>query len=540
MINLLHIKNIGIIDDLIINLNEGFNVLTGETGAGKTLIIGALKILAGGRFSKEMIRTGETNSFIEMSISLPEFEDNVIISREMNSHGKNMCKINGRLVTVAELKDFMKNIIDIHGQNDNQMMLDLSKQIELLDGYADDEIGILKAEYQEMYEEYLNLKKELNLNYGDDLEKQRKLDLLNYQLTEIEEANLKPNEETELEEKSKIIGASEKIANHLKEAQSEIDNNSIDGLNNAIRALEKIESYNANYSDMVTRLKNCYYEIQETSRDLSCEEVYFDVEEQNKIEARLDLIYSLKRKYGNNIQQILEYQEKIEQEIFTITNLENYILELKDKLEKLENKMLDVSQKMNEIRVKCAIKLSDEITQELKDLEMKNAEFEVKVESLEKGKFTSNGLDKVEFLISTNQGDEKKSLIKIASGGEMSRVMLAIKTVLADVDKTPILVFDEIDTGISGIAANSTGEKMKKIAQNHQVICITHLATIAAKGDYNYYIFKSSENNMTKTQINQLNEEQVIREIARISNGEITETSIQNAREMRKMSQKIA
>lgn len=540
MINLLHIKNIGIIDDLTINLNEGFNVLTGETGAGKTLIIGALKILAGGRFSKEMIRTGENNSFIEMSISLPEFEDNVIISREMNGHGKNMCKINGRLVTVAELKDFMKNIIDIHGQNDNQMMLDLSKQIDLLDGYADDEIGILKAEYQEMYEEYLNLKKELNLNYGDDLEKQRKLDLLNYQLTEIEEANLKPNEETELEEKSKIIGASEKIANHLKEAQSEIDNNSIDGLNNAIRALEKIESYNANYSDMVTRLKNCYYEIQETSRDLSCEEVYFDVEEQNKIEARLDLIYSLKRKYGNNIQQILEYQEKIEQEIFTITNLENYILELKDKLEKLENKMLDVSQKMNEIRVKCAIKLSDEITQELKDLEMKNAEFEVKVESLEKEKFTSNGLDKVEFLISTNQGDEKKSLIKIASGGEMSRVMLAIKTVLADVDKTPILVFDEIDTGISGIAANSTGEKMKKIAQNHQVICITHLATIAAKGDYNYYIFKSSENNMTKTQINQLNEEQVIREIARISNGEITETSIQNAREMRKMSQKIA
>ena len=171
---------------------------------------------------------------------------------------------------------------------------------------------------------------------------------------------------------------------------------------------------------------------------------------------------------------------------------------------------------------------------------MKNAEFEVKVESLEKGKFTSNGLDKVEFLISTNQGDEKKSLIKIASGGEMSRVMLAIKTVLADVDKTPILVFDEIDTGISGIAANSTGEKMKKIAQNHQVICITHLATIAAKGDYNYYIYKSSENNMTKTQINQLNEEQVIREIARISNGEITETSIQNAREMRNMSQKIA
>lgn len=540
MISLLHIKNIGIIDDLSIHLGEGFNVLTGETGAGKTLIIGALKILSGGRFSKEMMRTGAKNSFVELSLDLPNFEDNVIVSREINSSGKNVCKLNGRLVTVNELKEFMKKVIDIHGQNDNQSILDLNQHIDLLDGYADLEIRDIKKEYEILYHEYVTIQKELSLNYGDDMEKQRKLDLLNYQLHEIEEADLQENEEEELEEKSKLILASEKIANNLQEAQNEIDNHSIDGLNNAIRALEKIEQYNNVYAEIVTRLKSSYYEIQEVARDLSVEEVYFDEEEQNKVEQRLDLIQSLKRKYGNSIQQILQYKSEVEKEIFEITNLESYITELKEKALELENKLLVLAKKLNEIRLKYAQELSKEITKELKELEMQNAEFEVAVKSIEQNKFNSNGLNKVEFLISTNRGDEKKSLIKIASGGEMSRVMLAIKTVLADVDQTPILVFDEIDTGISGIAANSTGEKMKKIAKTHQVICITHLATIAAKGDFNYYIYKSNEGNFTKTHVKQLTEEQTIHEIARISNGEITETSLKNAREMRNVSQKIA
>lgn len=540
MITLLHIKNIGIIDDLSIDLQKGFNVLTGETGAGKTLIIGALKILSGGRFSKEMIRSGEKNSFVEMSISLPNYEDHVIVSREINSSGKNVCKIDGRLVTVNELKDFMKNVIDIHGQNDNQAILDLNKHIELLDGFSGKELFDLKTEYEKLYHQFTNFKKELQLNYGDDLEKQRKLDLLNYQLNEIQEANLQANEDDELEEKRKRIAASEKIANHLQEAQNEIENHSIDSLNNAIRALEKIEQYNSSYSDIVTRLKNSYYEIQEAARDLSNEDISFDTEEQNKIEQRLDLIHSLKRKYGNTIEQILAYQQQIQKEIFDITNLETYVAELKQKLAQLQNEMEILCDKMNQIRQKHAVQLAKEITQQLQELEMQNAEFEVHVELLEDNKFNPNGRNKVEFLISTNTGDEKKSLIKIASGGEMSRVMLAIKTVLADVDKTPVLVFDEIDTGISGIAANSTGEKMKKIAQNHQVICVTHLATIAAKGDFNYYISKNKEGNTTKTHIKQLNEEQTIREIARIANGEITETSLQNAKEMRQFSKKIA
>jgi len=485
-----------------------------------------------------MMRSGKNLSFVEASICLPEFKDNVIVSREIGSSGKNVCKIDGRLVTVNELRDFMKKVIDIHGQNDTQTIFDLSTHIDLLDGYARKDIESLKADYQKLYKKYLSLKKEWNLNYGDDLEKQRKLDLLNYQLKEIEEADLKENEEEELEEKRKRIMASEKIAKNLKEAQCEIDNNLIDGLNCTIRALENIEQYDEMYRDSMSRLKSCYYEMQEVARDLSSEEVSFDEEEQNQVEERLDLINSLKRKYGSDIQQILEYREKVENEIFTIQNLESYILELKDRLDECEKDMMEVCQEMNKIRAEYAVKLSHEITKELADLEMKKAKFEIKVTWIEDNNFNINGLNQVEFLISTNQGEPHKSLIKIASGGEISRVMLAIKTVLADVDKTPVLVFDEIDTGISGVAANRIGEKMKKIAQNQQVICITHLASIAAKGDYNYFVSKEVKNEKTKTKIKLLDEQEVLEEIARISSGTITDISINHAKELRKMSLK--
>lgn len=540
MINTLHIKNIGIIDDITINLNEGFNVLTGETGAGKTLIIDSLQILAGGRFSKEMIRNGEKNSFVEMSIYLPNYgyeEDNVIVSREINIKGKNICKINGRLVTVSELKKFMNKVIDIHGQNDNQSILDISTHIELLDDYSNKELKEYKEEYQNLYVEYLKIKDELAKNYGDDKEKQRKLDLLNYQVKEIEDANLKIGEEEELDNKRKIMMSSEKISFNLADAENQISENTIDSLNSAIKSLEKIEQYNEEYSKIVSRLKDAYYEIQEASLDISnfAEEVNFDSQEQAEIEERLDLINSLKRKYGNDISEILEYKNKINQEIYEIENLEEYILTLKKSLHILEDKMLKIAIKMNAIRCKYAKELSSKINNELKELEMKNAEFVINIEYSKENNFTKNGLDKVEFLISTNIGEEAKSLIKIASGGEMSRIMLAIKNVLADIDKIPVIIFDEIDTGISGVAANVTGDKIKKISRKHQVICVTHLATIAAKGDYNYFICKEVENGKTKTKVKQLNEEEVLEEIARISSGTITEISINHAKELRNM-----
>ena len=538
MINTLHIKNMGIIDDIIVDLNEGFNVLTGETGAGKSLIIGSLQILAGGRFSKEIIRHGEKYAFVEMSLYLPNqgFEDDtVIVSRELNINGKNVCKINGRLVTVCELRKFMSNVIDIHGQNENQSLLNVGTHIELLDEYSINEMQELKDKYKIFYEEYLKIKLELNRNYGDDKEKQRKLDLLNYQVNEIEIANLKIDEEDELESKRKIMMASEKISTSIADAENQISNVAIDSLNSAIKSMEKVEQYNQDFAPIIERLKNAYYEIQEVSYDISSfgEDMYYDEEELNKIEGRLDLINSLKRKYGNNVEEILAYKEKINQEIFEIENLESYITKLKNDLKKNEKEMLEIAKSMNSIRNKYAEILSQKINNELKDLEMKNARFSISVEFSKEGIFNINGLDKVEFVISTNVGEEAKSLIKIASGGEMSRIMLAIKSVLADVDKIPVIIFDEIDTGISGVAANATGEKLKNIAKSHQVICVTHLASIAAKGDYNYFVCKEVENEKTKTKIKQLTEEEILKEIARISSGTVTDISINHAKELR-------
>lgn len=543
MIDTLHIRNIGIIDDVTINLNEGFNVLTGETGAGKTLIIGSLQILCGGRFSKEMIRTGEKNSFVEASINLPGLnleDDMAVVSREINLNGKNTCKINGRLVTVSELRKFMSKVIDIHGQNENQSILDIATHIQLIDEYASKEIYKFKEKYQKLYEKYVQIKGELSRNYGDDREKQRKLDLLNYQLNEIEEANLKDGEEEELEEKRKKMMASEKISNNLKEAENQINNNILDSMNIALKSLEKIEQYSSEYTSVIEHLRNSYYEIQEAGRDIEnfSEDMYYDEKEQSEVEERIDLINSLKRKYGSNILEILNYKEELNSEIFEIENLESYIEDLKKEQKKLEEEMLQISQEMHIIRSKYSEKLSKNINRELTELEMNNANFSVKISFLDNKKFNSNGLDEIEFMISTNIGDEAKSLVKIASGGEMSRIMLAIKDVLANVDKTPIVIFDEIDTGISGVAANATGEKMKQISKSHQVICVTHLASIAAKGDYNYFVGKEVENNKTKTKVRLLNEEEVLKEIARISTGKITDISINHARELRKNSLK--
>ena len=538
MINSLHIKNIGIIDDICIDFNEGFNVLTGETGAGKTLIIDSLQILAGGRFSKEMIRSGEEISFVEASIYFPNDiydDDNIIVSREINVSGKNLCKINGRLVSVSELKEFMKKVIDIHGQNDNQSILDEETHIELLDGFAKKEIEEPKALYSCLYEKYMNIKKELDRNYGDDIERQRKLDLLNYQFSEIEDAELKEVEEDELLEKKKLISSSEKISQALDYAKENLSGTSLDSLTESIRAMEKIEEFSPKYKEVLERLRSSYYELEEASRDVETfsDSVEFNEEELDEIEKRLDIIKSLKRKYGNSIEEILKYKNEVEKQIYEITNLDSYIHDLKKKQAAIIEELYEAAKKLHSVREKYSKDLSNKINKELKELEMKNAKFSVNIIFDEDKMFKSDGLDTVEFMISTNVGEDEKKLTKIASGGEMSRFMLAIKNVLADVDKIPVLIFDEIDTGISGVAAKVTGEKIKKISKHHQVLCVTHLASIAAKGDYNYFISKKVENGKTRTQVELLDEEKTLREIARISSGNITEISIKLAKELR-------
>ena len=538
MITTLHIKNIGIIDDLSIDLNNGLNVLTGETGAGKTLIIDSLGIISGGRFSKEMIRKGETNSFVEICMYEPEnensIEGNIIVSREINSNGRNMCKINGRMVTVNELKNFMSKFIEIHGQNDNQSLLDNKFHLKYLDGFIGEELLKYKQEYKENYTRYIEIKQELKANYGDEKERERKLDLLKYQFNEIEEAELKEKEEEELEEKRKIMLNSEKISNSLNEADEAIGESSIDSINLAIRAMEKIEGIDTKYEAITSNLKNIYYDLQELSRDISNEkeDIYFDEQERNEVEERLDLIYSLKRKYGNNILEILNYKEEIEKEIQHIENLDDYNRKLKKELKQIKEKMTKLAINIHNLRKEYAKVLGININKILEDLEMKNAKIDIHVDYKEE-EFFENGKDEIEFYITTNLGEDEKQLSKIASGGEMSRIMLAIKKVLADTDKMPVLIFDEIDTGISGKAANAVAEKLNSISKNHQVLCISHLPSIAASADYNYFISKKVLNDRTNTNIKLLNEEETIKEIARISSGEINEATIQYATQLR-------
>lgn len=330
--------------------------------------------------------------------------------------------------------------------------------------------------------------------------------------------------------------SSEKVAESLNNVSNNLEGTIIDVINDSIRALEKIEDVNNKYSEKLVELKNIYYEVQEVARDISSmkEDAYFDEEERNEIEERLDEIYSLKRKYGNTIEEIVEYKEKLEAEIDRIENLDEENRKTKEKIEKITLEMKKLCEEITELRKSHSIVLNEKINQELAQLEMKNARFNAKV--IEDKEFSDKGNSHVEFVITTNLGEEEKKLSKIASGGEMSRIMLAIKTVLSDIDEVPVLIFDEIDTGISGKAANSVGNKLKKIAEKHQVIIVTHLATIAAQGDYNYYIYKDIQDNKTNTKVKLMSEDETIREIARIASGEITDISLSHAKELRNKS----
>lgn len=539
MISTLHIKNIGIIDEILIDFSKGLNILTGETGAGKTLIIDALGIVSGGRFSKEMIRKGENHSFVEVSIYLPDnpksIDNNIIISREIFDNGRNTCKINGRLVTVNELKEFMKNIINIHGQNDNQNLLNKENHIKYLDKFLGKEFLNKKLNYTRLYNEYVSINKELKENYGDEKEKQRKLDLLYYQLNEIKNANLKMNEDEELEEQKNLIVNAERISKSLNEADLQINENALNALSIAIKRLERIEDINVKYQKTLSSLKSNYYDLQEIAIDLSHynSDSSFEKSEREEIENRIDEINDLKRKYGNTIGEILNYKQEIEEEINKIENVEEKNKKLKSELDNIEIELEKLGKELHKDREEKGIVLAEKINKELTDLEMPNAKFQISINNVN---FNKDGIDEVEFMITTNKGEDFKSLIKTASGGEMSRIMLAIKTVLSDIDEVPILIFDEIDTGISGKAGSAVGEKLKTISKKHQVIIVTHLASIAAKGNANYYIYKEVEENNTKTRIKNLNEQEVLEEIARIASGIVSEISLQHARELRKAS----
>lgn len=541
MITNLHIKNIGIIDDIIIDFYEGFNVLTGETGAGKTLMLDSLTMLAGERFSKEMIRRGQNVALVEACIFLPNHplaeEGNIIVSREIYRSGRNLCKINGRIVTLIQLKEMMQKVIDIHGQNDNQQLLKPSQHIYFLDNYVGEKMEGLKEEYKELFLKYHHLKLELKKNLGDDKEKERMLDLLQYQQKEILEANLKEGEEEELERENKKLQNIEKIAENINIIHSNLKNQVLEGMEICLKAFTKIQNFDKDYVKQLENFQNVYFEMEELQNEMSdvALNMEYHPEAQTQIQERLELIFSLKRKYGNTISEIIAYGEKIETQMQEIENKEEYVLMLKGEVKKIRQRLYELSEKMHHLRTDAANSLANNINLQLKELDMPQAMFYIKIEYDKENHFTSLGQDVVEFMITTNMGEELKPLAKIASGGEISRIMLAIKVALAEADKTPIMIFDEIDTGISGIAAKAVSEKLEFVSKLHQILCVTHLAVIAARADEHYLIQKQIEDGKASTHIKRLDEEQKLEEIARISSGEISYITLEHAKALRNL-----
>lgn len=534
----LHIKNIGIIDDITINFEDGFNVMTGETGAGKSLIIGSISAVTGNRISKEMLKSGETMAFIEACFF--EGEESIILSREIYSNGRNICKIDGKMVTLAELKKRSETLIDIHGQHDNQLLLNPATHLNLLDSFIGNEITTLIEKYKSELTEYKSIKKELQTNFGDEKDRTRKIDLLQYQINEIEDANLKFGEEEELQSRRILIMNSEKIAKALNNTYYNLNDIVIDNLGIATHELSSIAAYDDKYDSILLTLNEAYYSLKDTaSETLTCmNNVEFDEREQEQIEERLDLIATLKRKYGNDIEAILNYYNEISLELEKLQNSDEIIKKLQNDLNEKEKVLTDLALKIRALREKFSNTICDKVKKEFIDLEMKNAYIEFKFNKLEN--FTESGMDDVEIFISTNLGEEPKPLIKTASGGEISRIMLALKTVLHEYEPAHTMIFDEIDTGISGQAAKKVGEKMKKISLKNQLICITHLPVIASMGDANYFISKNSNNHKTVTSVSKLNNTQVENEIARMLDGDnITDITLEHAKSLIKLGRRV-
>lgn len=562
MLQRLQIQNVAIIDKVEIELGEGLNVLTGETGAGKSIIIDSIKAILGERLSKDLIRAGKDKAVVEAVFvveddRLKEFFDEfgieaeedgtLIISREFTLGGKNNCRINGKMATVSMLKSIGEVLIDIHGQHDNQSLLRTDSHIDLLDSFGDDSIRRLKDEFSEKLAQYREIKNKLKLLSGDPNDRERKIDYLKFQIDEIKKAKLKTKEEEELDKQRIILKNSEKIIAALSCAYetlgigSKTEKSASDNIGEAMSVISEISKFDQRYADLSKRLESLSFELEDIIAEIrsSRDEIDYDQETLDQIEERLDLIFKLKKKYGDSIEKIKEYMENAQKELDEILNNEELVNRLRDELAKVDEELFKLAKDISSKRIAAASLLEEKIGYELNDLEMKNARLKVVIDFDENAdengerRYNQNGLDRVEFLISTNPGEPLKPLAKIASGGEMSRIMLAIKTILANVDKIPTLIFDEIDIGISGKAAQKVGEKMSFISRNHQVISVTHLAQIACMADHNFYIEKSANADSTSTTVRRLNDTEVKTEVARIIGGaNISDITIKHAEEM--------
>lgn len=556
MILEMYMKNCALIEESRLTINSGLNILTGETGAGKSIIIEALGLCLGEKYDRSFLRKGTDKGVCEILVSskssnlkevLDKYDidyddDEIIITRVIYSDGKSVARINGRTVKVSILKEVACTIVDLHSQHQNQVLLNKDTHIRFLDLFGEKDIQKLKANYKESYNEFNKIKKELNdLNENkDDMEIQREIDLIKFQINEIDAANLNPEEYEDLKSQRELCRNSEKIYNNLSlsyEKLYEGNINAVDLIGMASKELSDIASYDKNISEYSENIERIMYELQDISREIRDykENISFNPYEMEGIEQRIDQINNLRRKYGNSIKDIFEYRQKIQNRLDEILSRDEKVAALKAELEKLESVLYDKAKEVSKARKKVAVDLQDVLIEELHSLNMKNVVFEVSFREIP---FNQNGCDDVEFMASFNLGEDIKPIYKVASGGEMSRFMLAFKTILADIDEIDTLVFDEIDTGISGIAAQIVGEKLSKIGKKKQVMCITHLPQIAANGHTHYRIEKNTSNNRTYTNIKELTFDERIDEIARlIAGNNITEKTIEHAHEIIELAQ---
>ena len=558
MLQTLSIKQFAIIDELDINLSDGLTVMSGETGSGKSIIIDAIGQLIGMRASSDYVRHGEKKAIIEgifdideskdainilESLAIDVDEDFLLVKREIFSSGKSICRINNQTVTLQDLRKVMQELLDIHGQHETQSLLKQKYHLQLLDDYADNQYSDLLNQYQLSYNQYKNKRKELEELESADQALLQRLDLMKFQLEELTEASLKEGEVDQLESDIKRIQNSEKLNLALNNAHQVLTDES------AIPdRLYELSNYLQTINDIVpekfVRLKEdidqFYYMLEDAKHEIYDEMANTEFDEQvlNEYESRMNLLNNLKRKYGKDITELIAYQSKLANEIDKIENYEQSTSQLREEIKTLYNEVIDIGKKLSQERRRVARELRDHIVSEIQNLQMKDANLEISFKPLDEP--TIEGIEFVEFLISPNRGEPLKSLNKIASGGELSRIMLALKSIFVKSRGQTAILFDEVDSGVSGQAAQKMAEKMRDIAQYIQVICISHLPQVASMSDHHLLISKASNADRTTTQVKELKDENKIDEIARmISGASVTELTRENAKEMIKQNHNI-
>ena len=551
MLTHLHVKNLALIREVEIDFTEGLNILTGETGAGKSIVIGSVSLALGGKVSREMVRPGadyglaelvflvnrekQKEKLLELGIT-PE-EDQVIISRKI-SDGRSINKINGETVTLSQLRETASLLIDVHGQHEHQSLLQKKKHLEILDEFAKEELGPVKEKLAGAFQNWKKLKKQLQEAQMDEESRLREISLLEFETDEIGKAELVPGEDEELERRYRRMTNARKLMEAAGSAYAltgyEEESGAGAVIGRAVRELQSAASFDEELSGLASLLSDVDGLLNDFNREMSdyLTSLEFDKKEFSETEERLNLLNYLKSRYGHTLEEILAYQEKQEQRLAALQDYDRYLQDLEAQLKKAEEELQDLCAEASGIRQRYGKMLCEKIKEHLIDLNFLNVEFEMAFEELPE--YTAQGKDSAEFLISTNPGEPLRPLMKIASGGELSRIMLAIKTVLADRDEIDTVIFDEIDVGISGRTAQKVSEKMMLIGRTRQVICITHLAQIAAMADSHYRIEKQVEEGETRTQLRRLSEKESIEELARILGGaEITDAVTKNAEEMR-------